>query len=370
MKFPGTQGAQECVEEISLANHIQKKPSDKRHLLVRFGLGLLGLILVFALVYFITNRIDNRHKIETTSFSAESSEISSTGNQSDSTVPLRRRSGLTSILVIGVDLSEEREQTASGVRSGGQADYLSLLVIDHPQEKIYWLDIDRDTITDIPVLSALGRPKGTRKAQIALSHGYGTNRKDSAKLTRQAVRNLLQGEYIDAFVSISMDGIRVMNRLAGGVTVTIPDDLTAVSPVFQKDAVLTLTDEQAELFVRSRKNVGLGLNRDRMQRQGIYLNAFLQQVGGKLRDDPSYINTLLDELSDSLVSDMSRGRILNEAKRTSSITTPVEKLTVTGKQEVDEQNHMAFYPDEQSITRLVRTLFYKEQPQANGTKSP
>ena len=100
----------------------------------------------------------------------------------------RLRSRLTTILVAGVDKRAET-QTAPGEehRSGGQADFLVLLVVDDNRDTIGALQINRDTMTEITVLSILGQETGVTTAQLALAHAFGDGGTRSCELAVSAV---------------------------------------------------------------------------------------------------------------------------------------------------------------------------------------
>lgn len=161
-------------------------------------------------------------------------------------VTYRRRTDLTTILVMGIDHDSEVE--AEGSYQGGQADFQRLIVIDSKDKTVRQLKIDRDTMAEVTVLGMLGNPVGTTQMQISLAHGFGDGKEESCGYARDAVSRLLQGENIDFYLAMSLDGISVLNDLAGGVTVTLEDDFSAADPAMTKGATLTLQGDQAEIL--------------------------------------------------------------------------------------------------------------------------
>lgn len=149
----------------------------------------------------------------------------------------REKPAVTTLLIIGVDKNEEdasRVSSTEKYRSGGQADFLMLLAIDHTEKKIHQLQIDRDTITDVCVLGVFGNEVGTRKLQVCLSHSFGATPEDNAKYTVRAIQNLLDGIVIDGYYAFSYSAVPVINDMLGGVTVTLDYDMTSVSPQWTK----------------------------------------------------------------------------------------------------------------------------------------
>ena len=191
-------------------------------------------------------------------------------------VTYRRRTDLTTILVMGIDHDSEVE--AEGSYQGGQADFQRLIVIDSKDKTVRQLKIDRDTMAEVTVLGMLGNPVGTTQMQISLAHGFGDGKEESCGYARDAVSRLLQGENIDFYLAMSLDGISVLNDLAGGVTVTLEDDFSAADPAMTKGATLTLQGDQAEIFVRRRMDIGEGTNEARMVRQEEYLAQLSAQL--------------------------------------------------------------------------------------------
>ena len=68
-------------------------------------------------------------------------------------VTYRRRTDLTTILVMGIDHDSEVE--AEGSYQGGQADFQRLIVIDSKDKTVRQLKIDRDTMAEVTVLGML-----------------------------------------------------------------------------------------------------------------------------------------------------------------------------------------------------------------------
>jgi LCP family protein required for cell wall assembly len=269
------------------------------------------------------------------------------------------KKNLTTILLIGVDKAEETDTPDLAFRSGGQADYLSLMVIDEKAKTIHRINIDRDTIAEITVLSALGKPKGTRMAQIALAHAYGGDMQQSAALTVNAVKDLLQGVDIDDFITFKMESISVMNELAGGVSVLIEEDLTVLDPAFIKGEQVHLAGDQAERFVRARRNVTDGTNLNRMQRQNIFLSAFFDHVRQKLQEDPGFVKKLLDTLNPYMTNSLRVGRLSNLLYKIRGYTVS-EPYSLSGERKVNAMNNMEFYPDEDSVMKAILSAFYEE----------
>lgn len=263
----------------------------------------------------------------------------------------RQRKNLTSILLMGIDHD-------SG-ETGGQADFLQLIVIDDTSRTLKRLSIDRDTMTPITVLGVLGNRSGVRTAQVSLSHGFGDGKEQSCELTAEAVSNLLLGMPVDFYLAMNLDGIAALNDMAGGVTVTLADDFSAQDPAMAQGTTLTLHGDQAEIYVRSRRNVGVGTNEARMVRQEQYVAKLFAQLDTQMRSDQSFSGTMFDTLSPYLTTSIGRGRLINVVWLAKDYARQ-EPLSISGEHRVGSDGFMQFYADEASLYETVLDLFYEE----------
>lgn len=270
-------------------------------------------------------------------------------------VTYRLRPDVTTILLMGVD--QNSDDRSAGYRSGGQADFLRLLVVDNAAKTVRQLEIDRDTMTEITTVGVLGNVSGTRVAQICLSHSFGEGGLQSAALTRDAVSGLLMDLDIDYYVALNMDGISALNDWVGGVEVTLEDDFSVSDPAMTKGTTLKLTGDQAEIFVRSRRNVGDGTNESRMVRQRLYVDKLNGQIMERLSQGKTEIEQMYDTLRPYLATNMVRAQLINEIWAAKDYT--ATSVTIPGAHTVGEDGFMQFYPDVDDLEQLVLELAYE-----------
>ena len=120
---------------------------------------------------------------------------------------------------------------------------------------------------------------------------------------------------------------------------------------------LTLTGEQAELYVRSRMNIGVGTNEARMQRQESYISQLTEQVSDKLGEGKEEAGALYDALESYLTTDMSRGRIINLLWNAREYTR-MPPLEPDGNHEIGSDGFMEFHADNDALEAMVLDLFY------------
>ena len=272
-------------------------------------------------------------------------------------VSYRQRKELTTVLLMGVD--RDSDQEISGFRSGGQADFMRLIVLDPRNNRISQLAIDRDTMTPITVLGVLGDVATTRTMQICLSHSYGDGKEQSCEYSVEAVSNLLLGTRIDHYAAMNLDGIAEVNDWVGGVTVTLEDDFSGHDPAMTPGTTLTLMGDQAETFVRSRMDVSDGTNVSRMARQQQYLSELGDKIHQRAHEDKQSVGELYDLLLPYLTTDLARGRLINEAwtARDYEMAAIIE---LPGTHKIGDSGHMEFRVDENALQQTVLDLFYEK----------
>lgn len=271
-------------------------------------------------------------------------------------VTYRKKSRLTTILVMGVD---HDTQDSYAYRKAGQADFLRLVVLDDADKTVQQLQIDRDTITPVTMLGVLGDRYEPVTEQICLGYAFGDGRQSSCEVTVEAVENLLGGQKIDQYLSMGLDGISTLNDLAGGVTVTLEDDFSAIDPAMTKGTTLTLWGDQAEVYVRTRRSIGVGTNEARMARQEQYIRQITSQLDAKVQQDQNFVLTAYDALEPYLYTNIPRGQLANEAWAAKDYER-MDTIKPEGTYQVGDDGFMEFYPDADALQQAVLQLFYEK----------
>lgn len=268
----------------------------------------------------------------------------------------RKRDDLSVILAMGVD--HETQETYD-YRKAGQADFLRLIVLDNKNKTVQQLQIDRDTITPVTMLGVLGDRYEPVTQQICLGYAFGDGRQSSCEVTVEAVENLLGGQRIDQYLSMGLDGISTLNDLAGGVTVTLEGDFSAIDPAMTKGTTLTLWGDQAEVYVRTRRSIGVGTNEARMARQEQYIRQITSQLDAKVQQDQNFVLTAYDALEPYLYTNIPRGQLANEAWAAKDYER-MDTIKPEGTYQVGDDGFMEFYPDADALQQAVLQLFYEK----------
>lgn len=271
-------------------------------------------------------------------------------------VSYRYRKDLTTLLALGVDSDTAME--ASGYRSGDQADFLWLIVVDNTEKRVTRIQIDRDTMADIQLYGPFGDQAGVKNMQICLSYAYGDGVAGKCENAADAVSGLLSGIPIQGVVALDLGGIAAFNDALGGVTVTLESDLTQLDAALEKGKTVTLSGEQAEAFVRGRRGVDDGTNSARMLRQRAYMEAAEAKIREALANDPDFLNALLEEVDSHFYSSMSRGWLINVANACLQYDAQ-ETQTLAGEYRVGEDGFMEFHAEETALQALLIHTFLK-----------
>lgn len=261
---------------------------------------------------------------------------------------------ITVFMLLGIDESGPVSHSGS-YNNSGETDLILLAILEQTNAQLRILALNRDTMAQVPMLGVGGKYAGTYFEQLALAHTYGSGLEDSCENTRKAVSGLLDGIQIDYYLSMNMDAVSVLNDAVGGVTVEITEELNRDDPTFPVGRQ-RLQGEQALQFVQIRKGVGAQLNQERMQRQQVYLQGFLQAWQENAAQNSSQVLQLYEQIAPYLVTDCSLEVLSDFSSRISSYEL-CEIVTPAGENRL-EKGHHAFYPDQEQLEDLILRLFY------------
>ncbi|MFI3326467.1 MAG: LCP family protein [Clostridia bacterium] len=261
---------------------------------------------------------------------------------------------IQTFMILGLDTVEALEDSES-YNNEYQSDFISVVAIDNDNNEYTILQINRDTMVDIPVLGLNGQIASSYEGQITLAYNSGSGLEDSCENTSLALSNYLLDIPIDNYISISMGAVPIINDSVGGVTVTIEDDFSGADDSLVLGETITLNGEQALNFVQNRGGVSDQTNINRMARQRQYLTAFFEILED---DETSIATSLLTELSSYMVTDST----VNTLSRVIEKLEDYEFLgfvTLDGES-IEVDGYMQYIVDETSLYETVIDLFYKQ----------
>lgn len=270
--------------------------------------------------------------------------------------PLKKR--IQTVLLIGTDNEGNEQSVPEGFTAFynfSQADFLLLLVLDNDAQSVEMIQLNRDTMTDVPWLDVIGQYGGTNFEQLCLSFNSGSGGIDSCQNTVDAVSNLLFDAPIQGFLQVPMSAIPIINDLVGGVTVKITEDMTVIDPAFIQGATVRLEGKQAEKYIRARQSLENDTNLARMRRQRDYMDSFQKSVREALNSDSEFITKIMDKLSGLLQSNLTGQQIAVLLERLD--TYQISPIRYAEGELLIGSEYYEFYVDEASLWEIVKAAY-------------
>lgn len=328
----------------------KEKEQLKRKLKVGIPIALLIVALIAGILHF-----------------ADQARVSGAGMAEDNPDTVKwggktyvHKNNVQSYLFIGDDAREQAEDSEE-LQSLGLCDTLILLVVDQNDKSYSMLPINRNTITNINNYDENGEVYGVSEdIQICYAHAAAYREEDACKNTVDAVSELLKGQRIDGFYSLNMNGIATVNDLVDGVTVSVDEDMTRIDPALKAGSTVKLTGEQAEKFVRARRDMVDDDNAKRIKRQNLYLEGVKSAFKAKYGENADASSTFMDALSEYAYTDITGGDINKIANALLNYEAK-GNIEITGQKGNDDFGWGTFAPDQDSLTDAIITLFYKEK---------
>lgn len=264
---------------------------------------------------------------------------------------------LSNYLFLGIDTREEIDAYET-VENAGQADAIYLLSYDRVEKTVKCISIPRDTMTNIRTLSIDGEDLGMSKDHINIQYAFGDGKTESCQLMKEAVSNLLYGVPIQGYCAVNMDGIPVAVGTLGGVTLIVPDDsLEAVNSKFMEGAEVTITEEDAEQFVRYRDITESQSAIVRMNRQKVFMEAFVETAKTQVIEDNGLIVDIYDSLKPYMVTNMGTDLF---AKLLEANYDSENKIQDIPGEKVEGTDFDEYHVDDTQLYELILQVFYEE----------
>lgn len=272
-------------------------------------------------------------------------------------------SDIETYLFMGTDYSGN-EKAKDDEYQGTMADFLLLAMFDKTEKTYGFIQLNRDTMTEITLMQADGSGYASAEQQLCTAHWYGGNQKQSAENTAEAVSTMLGGLKIDGYYVIGMDEIPAINDYVGGVSVKLEEDFTKKDPSMKKGKDLTLTGKQAYIYIHDRYGVGDETNISRMARQKQYMDGLFEIIKEKASADKKFGTALYKKFRKDAETNIKLKWVLNMANyikegQGQGVLT-FEGESKIGKALGDGIEHAEFYPKKDSIEKVLTRLTHME----------
>lgn len=320
----------------------------KKKILVLSCLFALIIIVILALLIFL----NNNEKYSSEYKKSERDDIVVYGGKE-----YQYNEHLSNYLFMGIDKTEPIE-TYETQGDAGRADAIYLLSYDRVEKTVKCIAIPRDTMANIRIISAAGNDLGLTEEHINMQYAFGDGKTESCQLMKEAVSTLMYGIPIEGYCSVNMDGIGAAVGVLGGVKLIVPDDtLESVYPKFKEGAEVVITEEDAEKFVRYRDVNQSQSAIDRMNRQKVFMEAFIETAKTKANSDADLVVNMYGSLKPYMVTNMRTDLFakLLEAKFDSD-----DKIQDIPGEKVDGIDFDEYHVNDTQLYELILQTFYEE----------
>ena len=333
---------------------------------MRAVIEIIIAVLVIIAVYFIIRGMD-RHdvRIRQAATENEMQRVWKEFQEKPVSIKLHKKTWkfahpVQTYLFIGTDKSGNEDAEGEEYH-GSMADALMLVVVDKEEKTYGILQLNRDTITEVPMLLQDGSANASAQMQLCTAHWYGKDKAASCDNTVETVSKMLGGLPIDGYYALKMDAMPLLNHEVGGVTVTLEDDMTKLDPAMKKGTTLTLADRQAELLMQSRYTMEDDRNTQRMRRQQIFLKAFMKKIKKQNAGDINATVKLYDRLRPYATTDIKMNDLTALLKDMQGYTDKgiitIDGTSKIGEKLHDGKKHWEFYMDEDSLETSMKQLY-------------
>ena len=245
---------------------------------------------------------------------------------------------LSNYLFLGID-TREAVDTYQSQADAGQADAIFLVSMDRATEKIKVLFIPRDSMTRIEVFNPYGQSLGETTDHLNIQYAFGDGKEKSCELMKTAVSDMLDGLPIQGYCSMNMDGISDVNS------------------EYKKGAVVDITGETAEQFVRYRDIDKTQSALVRQERQKTFLQALVQKAQEKAGEDAGFVTGLYDSVKSYTVTNMGNDIFAKLLAASQNGITDTETVPGEG---THGENFDEYHIDEDALSDLIISMFYEK----------
>ena len=250
-------------------------------------------------------------------------------------------------------------ETAKDSVSGGQSDAMFLLVADEEKQQMKIVSINRNTMTDVFVCDKDGKSMGTMQAQICVQHGFGDGEKLSCTRTVDAVEDMFYNLPISGYIAFNMGAVKEINHVIGGIEVEVLEDISSKDGRIQlkKGDTVTLSDDEAMLYLRGRDLDEFGSATNRLRRQEQYINKYIWAVKNSSGVSRTKIESLYEATEDYMVTSVDFTELVSQLIEYEY--TEDDMYTVPGEMKMGK-DFEEFYINQDEFYDLIFEVFYNE----------
>ncbi len=355
------------IRERDRERNSGKKKHRKSRKIAKYAVLAVLLVLIGMLAGFgIRYKKETSKILDYDNFSLDESRV----NEKLDAVPVLKDSGsqiqyngktynlnknIITLGFIGIDKSEFSLE-GNEVGTGGQADVIVLAVYDTVMGTLRFLAVPRDSMVDIDIFDISGGFVGVKEGQICLSYAYGDGKEQSAQNVLASVSRLLFGIKTNYYATMELSGISSLNDAIGGITLKSIETLGS----FEKGKVYTLWGNQAEEYVRNRRQDIIDADSFRQKRQRQYFEIFFDKVLQNSRSSLSFVSKFYNKASQYVFTNLDLNETLFLASNAlKTDLTIIDYQTVPGKY-TKSGKYAEYIVDNTALFEMILDLFYTE----------
>ena len=271
----------------------------------------------------------------------------------------RYNKDMLTFLILGIDSNEPAPEVNENTNylEGGQSDAIFLFAMNPHDKTISVVAVNRNTMTDIDMYDENNNYVRTAKAQLCVQHGYGDGRELSCERAENTVSELLYNLPIHGYVSMRLGAIWLLNDALGGVEVTLPFDVPEINQ--SAGTTVRLYGKDAFYFLKYRSLDEFDSASVRLEKDKIYLKAFMNQVFESTKADISYPVKLYQMVKDYIVTDISVDEMSYLASELLGYDIGGVKMYSIPGETVMGEKFEEFYVNEVGLKEQLLDIFYE-----------
>ena len=297
---------------------------------------------------------------ETTGQENESVYVYQEGDVNYNGQMYRYNKDMLTILILGIDSNDPVPEVNENTNylKGGQSDAIFLFTMNPHDKTISVVAVNRNTMTDIDMYDKDNNYVKTVKAQLCVQHGYGDGNELSCERAEKTVSELLYNLPIHGYVSMRLGAIWLLNEAVGGVEVTLPFDVPEINQ--SAGATVRLYGQDAFYFLKYRSLDKFNSASERLEKDKIYLKAFMKQVFESTKSDISYPVKLYQIASSYIVTDISVDEMSYLASELLGYDIEGVKMYSIPGETVMGEKFEEFYVNEVQLKKMLLDVFYEK----------
>ena len=266
----------------------------------------------------------------------------------------RYNTSRVNFLFVGVDGAAESME--------GQADVIFLVSCDRASETMDIFSFSRDSMVPIKVFDAAGNALGWERQHLGLAYSYGDDPQQGCLLTADAVSECMNGIPIIYYTAANVSSITEFQNLVGELMVTVPGtDLSDLGEEYEQGKELTLDASNVEVFLRSRDTETAYSNSSRMERQQVYVEAYVAKLKQQLEENFQQTVEKILALSQKVATNVSLDEISPFSEMFLTYSFSEENYHVVPGTNQKGMFHDEYIVDEEALQTLLLDTFYIEE---------